>query len=132
VFIPFALGLYGGGVSPSTLGLDVRFAQEAEEIAGDTGEPEAGGDEPELRGRRGGTGRAEKVVARGREGEGEDVQVDKVGEVFEGLVRDVGEALGEGDGVEIGVWWVGGGEEGVEPVVEGKQGGEAEGRAGMG
>jgi hypothetical protein len=60
------------------------------------------------------------------------VQVNEVGEVFEGLVQDVGEALGEGDGVEVGVWWVGGGEEGAEPGVEGEQGGEAKGRTGIG
>jgi hypothetical protein len=46
-------------VSPSTLGLEVRSAQEAEEIACYTGEPEAGGDEPESRGSRSGTGCAE-------------------------------------------------------------------------
>jgi hypothetical protein len=50
-------------MSPSTLGLDIRFTQEAEEIAGYAGEPEAGGDEPEFRGRRSGTTCAEKVVA---------------------------------------------------------------------
>jgi hypothetical protein len=60
------------------------------------------------------------------------VQVDEEGDVFEGLVQDVGEALGEGDGMEVGVWWRGGGEEGAEPGVEGEQVGEAEGRAGMG
>jgi hypothetical protein len=132
VFIPFALGFCRGGVSPPTLAFDVRFAQEAKEIASYTGEPEAAGDEPEFHGRRSGSGCAEKVVARGCEREGEDLQVDEVGDVFKGLVQDVGEALGEGDGVEIGVWWVGGGKEGAEPVVEGKQGGEAEGRAGVG
>lgn len=31
------------------------------------------------------------------------MQVDEEGEVFEGLVQDVGEALGEGDGMEVGV-----------------------------
>ena len=48
------------------------------------------------------------------------------------MVQDVGEALGEGDGMEVGVWWRGGGEEGAEPGVEGEQVGEAEGCAGMG
>lgn len=60
------------------------------------------------------------------------MQINEVGEVFEGLVQDVGEALGEGDGVEVGVCWVGGREEGVKPGVEGEQGGEAKGRAGIG
>jgi hypothetical protein len=132
MFILFALGFCGGGMSPPTLAFDVRFAQEAEEIASYTGKPEAAGDEPEFHGRRCGSWCAEKVVARRCEREREDVQVDEVGDVFNGLVQDVGEALGEGDGVEIGVWWVGGGEEGAEPVVERKQGGEAEGHAGVG
>jgi hypothetical protein len=119
-------------MSPSTSGLDVCFAQEAEEIAGYAGEPEAGGDEPEFRGRRSRTGGTEKVVAGGCERGGKDTQVDEEGEVFEGLVQDVGEALGEGDGMEVGVWWRGGGEEGAEPGVEGEQVREAEGRASIG
>ena len=132
MFISFALGFCGGGASPPTLAFDVRFAQEAEEIASYTSEPEAAGDEPEFHGRRCGSWCAEKVVARRCEREREDAQVDEVGDVFNGLVQDVGEALGEGDGMEVGVWWRGGGEEGAEPGVEGEQVGEAVGRAGIG
>jgi hypothetical protein len=43
-----------------------------------------------------------------------------MGDVFEGLVYDVGEALCEGDGMEVWVWWVGGREECAEPGVEGQ------------
>ena len=58
----------------STLGFDVRFAHEAEDVAGDAGEPEAGGDEPEFGCRRGGGGGGAERVGkqRGRE----DLEVD--------------------------------------------------------
>jgi hypothetical protein len=119
-------------MSPSTLRLDIRFAQEAQDVAGYAGQPESGGYEPESGcGRLGG---AERIPVCGCEGCWESLKVNQVGDVFKGLVEDVGEALGEGDGVQVVVYRGGGRglrgrEEKSEPRVERDEGGEAEGCA---
>ena len=78
----FAFALRGclsedlGRSSPSTLRLDVRGAEKAKDVAGDAGEPEAGGDEPEFGCGWRGVGAVEGVVAGRCEGEGEDLKVN--------------------------------------------------------
>jgi hypothetical protein len=125
-------------VAPSTLRFDVCDARDTDDITGDPGEPEAGGYEPEAHCRWGRTGGTEWVVAEGCEGGREDLEIDQVGEVFEGLVQDIGEALGYGNGVNVGVSRVGGlfggsgGEECTQPGVEGKEAGKSERGAGVG
>lgn len=92
-------------MSSSALRFNIRFAQEAEDVAGHGGEPEARGYEPEpgRAGSRTRLGVAKGVIARRCEGCRQDAEVDEERDVLERLVEDVGEALGQGDGVEVGV-----------------------------
>jgi len=79
--------------------LKVRLPEEDAELQGQAEEPEAVRRHPE-RGRGRETLRLLKAVAEGIQDRAywEDVQVNQVRDVFERLVRDVGQGLGDGEG----------------------------------
>ena len=105
--------------------LELCLADQTREVAKDTHEPGAVGPAVYLAG---GDDLALVVPAQG--GLGKDVLVDQEREVFEGLEADIGDALGQGDGVQgpILVWLRALGQ-GAEPDVKREEAEEAQGGA---
>lgn len=119
------------GQSAPSLRFNVRFAQQAQDVAGHAHQPETGRQEPQWWGcARAGANLSIPEQAPWWSGEGrrEDAKVYKVSDVLEGLVEDVGEALGEGEGPEVRIWAAmpRQGQEATEPGVEWEESGEAE------